>query len=361
MDRWLAFVHVTFGELHGARRFTDVIVSSTDVAAQTDEAYVTYQAGRRWGVSMGRQRFAWGPGEEASLLLSRSAPALTALLLHARIEALRADGFALHATTDAGLGEQLAAHRIEWQPAAGLRLGISEAARYQSDGWQGVYLASVIPFSLAQRLIQQDGDSTGRQRNNVELSLDAAWRPADGTRFYGELLLDDAHAKSANYPNKYGWQVGADGAWTRGFSRITWNTEYTWLSRFVYTSFFGRAFTTQGVPLGFPTGPDARRLRVRASWDPSVDWQVTGIASRTWKGENDLTEPFLPGSPQPPVNQLEGVAEIRDDFTGVLRWWPASGVDLSLALGFDRSENAGHVPGRDTRGAHGSLAFRLAR
>ncbi len=155
--------------------------------------------------------------------------------------------------------------------------------------------------------------------------------------------------------------MGADGAWTSGFTRLTWNTEYTWTSRFLYTSFFGRAFTAHGEPLGFPTGPDARRLRVRASWDPRVAWQVTGIASRTWKGENDIDEPFVPGSPQPPVSRLEGVVEVRDDFTGVLRWWPASGVDVSLAAGFGRSENAGHVPGADRDRTHASFAFRLVR
>ncbi|HEY6194476.1 MAG TPA: capsule assembly Wzi family protein, partial [Candidatus Eisenbacteria bacterium] len=339
VDRWQALLHLTLGELHGASRFTDVLVSNTDLAAQTDEAYLVYSAGTRWDIAMGRQRFAWGPGEEGSLLLSRTAAPLTALYVHARLAALRADGFALHATTEPGRGEQLAAHRLEWQPASGLRVGLSEAARYHSENWQGVYLASVIPFALAQRLLQQDGDTAGVNRNNIELAFDAAWRPADGTRVYGEVLLDDLHAKSGNFPNKYGWQVGMDGAWTHGFTRLSWNTEYTWLSRFVYTSFFGRAFTAQAAPIGFPTGPDARRLRTRWSWDPRLDWQLTGIATRTWKGENDLDEPFVPGSPLPDVATLAGIPEVTDDVTGIVRWWPASGVDLSLAAGWRRRED----------------------
>ena len=53
--------------------------------------------------------------------------------------------------------------------------------------------------------------TTGNARNNVELSFDASWRPADGTRLYAEMLLDDVHARTADVPNKYGWQVGADG------------------------------------------------------------------------------------------------------------------------------------------------------
>ena len=361
VDRWQSLLHLTLGQLRGASRYTDVLVANTDLAAQTDEAYLTYTAATRWSVAMGRQRFAWGPGEEGSLLLSRTAAPLTALYVHMRLAALHGDGFVLHATTDPGRGEQLAAHRLEWQPASGVRLGVSEAARYHSPGWQGVYLASVIPFALAQRLLQQDGDTADVNRNNIELAFDATWRPADGTRFYGEVLLDDLHAKSAQVPNKYGWQLGMDGAWTHGFTRLTWNTEYTWLSRYVYTSFFGRAFTAQAVPLGFATGPDARRLRTRVSWDPRVDWQFTGIATRTWKGENDLDEPYLPGSPVPDVATLEGVAEVTDDATGTVRWWPASGVDLSLALGWQRSDGAAHVAGAERHYAHAAFAFRLVR
>ena len=361
VDRWLAFAHIALGQLENASSYTDVLIANTNIAAQTDEAYINYSAGTHWSVTMGRQHFAWGPGEEGSLLMSRTAAPLTALYLHLRIAALHADGFSINATSDPGLGEQFAAHRIEWQPLSELRLGVAEAARYHASGWLPVYVASVIPYSLAQRLQQQDGDSTTEARNNIMLSFDASWRPADGTRLYGELLIDDLHAKSADTPNKYGWQVGADGAWTHGFTRLSWNTEYTWTSRYLYTSFFGRSFVAQGQPIGFPTGPDARRLRVRTTWDPRVAWQVTGIVSRTWKGENDIDEPFVPGNPVPDVSQLEGVVETSDEANGVLRWWPASGVDLALSLGVVRTQNANHVTGDDRTGVQGSIAFRFLR
>jgi hypothetical protein len=358
---WLAFAHLAAARLRGAERFTDVLVSHSDLALQTEAAYLAASAGTRWTAAIGRQRFAWGPGEEGSLLLSRTAAPLTALWLHARFTTLRADAFALHATTGPGRGEQLAAHRLEWSPGPGLRVGLAEAARYRADGWQGVYLASVIPFSLAQRLLQQDGDTLGVNRNNVVLAADVAWRVADGTRVYAELLLDDLHAKTADMPDKYAWQIGLDGAWTRGFSRVTWNAEYTWLSRFVYTSFFGRAFTAQDAPLGFPTGPDARRLRTRVTWDPRVEWQLSGGVTRTWKGENGLTDPFVPGSPVPPVATLEGSPEVTDEVAGAVRWWPASGVDLAATLGWRRTDDAGHVAGAGVRGTFASLALRLAR
>lgn len=362
VDRWLAFSHLAFGELRGVRAFSDPLVANSDVAVSTEESYLAYTAGRRWSAQIGRSRWAWGPGEEGSLLLSRTSAPITGLMLHARLEGLRADAFVLSATVEPGLGEQLAAHRLEWQPRDGLRLGASEAARYHAGGWQGVYLAGVIPYAIAQKLLDQDHhDPAGLLRNNVMLSLDGSWRIAEGSRAYGEVLIDDLHARSAATPNKYGWQVGWDGAGEALALPLAWNVEFTRLSRYVYTSFFGRAFEAQGAPLGFPTGPDARRLRVRVTANPSVDWQVSAIASRTDKGENDLEEPFVPGDPVPPVGVLAGVVERTRTLEGELRAFPASGIDLAIRFGRAWSENAGHVPGLDPAAWTGTFAFRLTR
>jgi hypothetical protein len=92
-----------------------------------------------------------------------------------------------------------------------------------------------------------------------------------------------------------------------------------------------------------------------------VDWQLTAIASRTWKGENDLGEPFLPGSPLPDVAKLEGVVQVTDDVAGVVRWWPASGVDVSVTLGLARVHDAAHVAGAEQREQRAAIAFRLVR
>jgi hypothetical protein len=129
----------------------------------------------------------------------------------------------------------------------------------------------------------------------------------------------------------------------------------------VYTSFFGRGFIAQDAPLGFPTGPDSRRLHARVSWDPRVDWQLTGVATRTWQGEDGLDDAFVPGSPLPDVGTLAGIAQVTDDATGIVRWWPASGVDFSVSLGWQRAHNADHIAGAEQHGAHASVAFRLVR
>lgn len=362
VDRWTVFSHVYLGQLHDVTAFSDALVANSDVAASTEDSWIAYDGGAAWSLQLGRSRWHWGPGEEASLLLSKTSVPLSGLMLHVRIEPLRADAWVFNATTQPGLGEQLAAHRLEWQPLDGLRVGAAEAARYHAGGWQGLYASGVIPYSFVQRLLDQDApDSAGRLRNNVQIALDASLRIADGSRAYGEIVIDDLHAKTATVPNKLGWQLGWDGAGDVRGTRVTWNAEYTRLSRYLYTSVFGRAFVAQDRPLGFPTGPDVARFRVRASWDPNPGWQVSAIASRTERGEGTLAEGFAAGSPVTAAFDFEGVVETTRALEASVRWWPAGGVDLSARAGREWRANAGHAAGETRDAWRGLLAVRLTR
>lgn len=362
VDRWIGHAHAWLGQLRDVTAFSDALVADTDLAASTEDSWLAYDGGPAWSLQVGRSRWHWGPGEEGSLLLSKTSAPLSGMMLHLRIAPLRADATIFNATVAPGLGEQLAAHRLEWQPWDGVRLGIAEAARYHASGWQGVYASGLIPYSVAQRLLNQDAPGGGEElRNNVMVALDASVRIADGSRAYGELLVDDLHAKSADFPNKLAWQLGWDGAGEIRGTRLTWNAEYTRLSRFVYTSYFGRAFTAQDRPLGFPAGPDAARFRVRAGWDPNADWQVGVIASRTERGEGGLASAFVPGTPVPGIFDFEGTAETARVLEGSVRWWPASGVDCSVRAGREWRDNAGHVAGLARAAWRGALALRLTR
>jgi hypothetical protein len=183
-------------------------------------------------------------------------------------------------------------HRIEWQPLPNLRIGVSEGARYQSPGWQPLYVVGVIPYVLVQRIqVQAEPDSLDALRNNILTSADASWRIAEGTRVYGEILVDDLHAGSDQNPNKYAFQLGWDGVGRLRRGRLSWNGEYTRVTGYVYTSYFGRDYSLQGDPLGFPVAPDSRRLRLRAAWDVTPDWQLLLQALHSDKGENDISEP----------------------------------------------------------------------
>lgn len=361
VDRWLFFSQLVIGYVKDAQTFADPIVPGHDFIAYTENTYLAYEsADERFGMRFGRGRWHWGPGLEGSLLLSRTAAPLTGLSYQVHLPALHLSASALSATLQQAAGEQLAAHRVEWQPVP--RLGATETARYRAAAWQPLYAVGALPYILVQRmLVQDEPDSGGALRNNVMVGIDAAWRVAQGARLYGELLLDDLHAKTADNPNKFGWQLGIEGAAPLGRGRLSGGLEYTRLSRYVYTSFFGRTYEAQGRPLGFPTGPDARRLSARAAWDPAPAWQVAAALAQGDHGEGGLQEPYLPGSGHVDVLRFEGVVERVRDAEVALRWWPASGVDLAARAGWRWYANQEHVAGRDRDHPWARLEARLTR
>jgi len=365
-DRWLAYTHLVAGHQDSARAFADPISQKTDIIVHTEETYLGYSgADGRWGVQFGRSRWHWGPGEEGSLMLSKTSAALTGLAFHVRIEPLHADGTALSATLKGGGGEQLAAHRLEWQPFDRLRIGLSESARYHSAAWQPLYLMGVVPYILVQRLqVQDEPESTLALRNNVMVGGDVAWRVAPGTRVYAEVLADDLHlTKSITFPNKYAYQLGWEGVGTVHGTRFVWGGEYTRVTRYVYTSFYGRDFVAQGRPLGFPVAPDAARMRVRIACDLSPSWQLATVATRTRKGENTLAEAYVavPGAPIVDASTFEGIVEETRELEGRARWWPRGGVDVAVTAGYRWVDDAGHVAGARLREAQGTLALQLVR
>lgn len=362
-DRWLAYTHQVMGRFAEGQRFADPVIANTDVVVLTEETYLSCTANSgRWAATFGRGRWHWGPGREGSLILSRTAAPITALVLRGGLESFRLTGTVLNATLRHAAGEQLAAHRVEWEPVDGLRIGGTEAARYRSSGWQWVYAAGIIPYAVAQRLLAQDEpDSSAALRNNLMAGLDVAWRIAPGTRVYGELAVDDLHSETTANPDKIAWQVGWEGTGMVRGQRLSWGGELTRVWRYVYTSFFDRVHEAQGRPLGFPTGPDARRARVRMTWDPSSDWQALAVVTRTERGENGLDEPYLPGTPRPDPSTFEGVVERTREVELGLRWWPAAGVDLGVRGGWRRVDDRQHVAGATATEWTAALEVHLVR
>ena len=198
LERFLVYSHYVVGRFDNARRFADPILPENDLIILPEEIYLAYaDVAGRWGAQFGRGRWQFGPGEEGSLTLSKTAPLVTGLAFRVRLASLRVDAIAISATLEQAAGEQLAAHRLEWQPFDALRVGVTEAARYQANGWKPLYLMGAIPYVIVQRLERQyELDSLRAVRNNVIVGADATLRLWEGTRVYGEILIDDIHAKS---------------------------------------------------------------------------------------------------------------------------------------------------------------------
>ena len=362
-DRWLAYSHQVLGRFAGARNFGDPIVAYTDITILTEETYLSCAPGSgQWSVTLGRGRWHWGPGQEGSLILSRTAAPITALVLRGGLEAYRLSGFVINSTLRHAAGEHLAAHRFEWQPLDGLRIGGTEAVRYRAAGWQWVYATGIFPYAVATRIVsQEEPDSAVALRNNILSAIDVTWRIAPGTRVYGELAVDDLHSRTRENPDKIAWQLGWEGTGMVRGHRLSWGGEVTRVWRYVYTSFFGRVHEAQGLPLGFPTGPDARRARVRLVWDPSPDWQGMVRVTQTEQGENSLEEPYVPGMPRPDPSAFEGIVERSRAVELGLRWWPSAGIDLGVRAGWEKIEDRGHVPGATTREWTAAVEVHLVR
>ena len=362
-DRWLVFTHLVAGRFANGQRIADPIVANTDIIILTEDTYLSYTAGSgRWGTSFGRGRWHWGPGEEGSLLLSKTAAPITALSMHGSLESFHLTGTILNSTLQTSAGEQLAAHRLEWQPFDALRVGASEAVRYRSSGWEWPYAIGVFPYAVAQRLLAQDEpDSTEALHNNILTSFDVAWRMVPGHRVYGELLVDDLHSRTRANPDKIGWQLGYDGAGMLQRQRLTWGAEVTRVWRYVYTSYFGRVYAAQDRPLGFLTGPDALRARARLSWDPNRDWQATLRFTHTEKGENSLDEPYFPGSPRPDPSTFEGIVERNRDLELEARFWPSGGIDVAVRSTWRHSDNYTHISGAKNDDWLGAIELHLVR
>jgi hypothetical protein len=363
LGRFFAYSDLLFGQVDSARAVTDPLVANTDLALTTNDSYLAWSDEHGdLGLQAGITRLHWGPGAEAGLLISRTAAPMAGLRAHAGLRRLGLDFEIFNATLASAEGRQLAAHRLEWQPVETLRLGLAETAVYHAAGWDALYAVGVIPYSVVQRIQNlSEPDSAAALRNNVTAAFDVAWRFVYGNRAYAEVVLDDVHLESTATPSKWGYLLGWDGVGRVGGARVSWNGEYARLSRYVYTSFYGAALEHNGEPIGYPTGPDSRRLRVGGACDFGAAWQGFASVSRTDRGEGSLGTPYVPGNPYGSPFAFEGVVERRRDLEGGVRWWPASGVDVALSGGWREVRNDGHVEGASSDGPFAALELRIVR
>jgi len=347
------------GRVDGARAYADPIVQHTDFVLYTEDTYLS--AHTPWiDLSLGRTRSGWGPGHEGTLLWSPTAPPVTSLIWEASLFGGHVRGTALHGDVDASTGERVAAHRLDFEVSPRLHFGLSEAARYRSSTWEPLYVISVIPFTLVQRMLVQDaGNVDSLARNNVMVAGDARWRLARGTTLYGEVLFDDLTFKTSGTPVRMGYQAGWLGAGTVFGRRVSWRAEYSRVYRFVYAVYYGRNFIHQGAAIGYPEGPDSRDLVARGSLDLDAAWRLAAAGGRVDHGEGFLGEYFDPNGPPQQGSVLSGVVEKTRFVETGAQWTPRDGVAANLLWGYQWQSDADHVSGFDRESWYGRAGISL--
>jgi len=286
-------------------------------------------------LSFGRIPQAWGPGRFTQLILSDESPPLDMLRFDCRLgDAFTFTG--LTASVDSDSATFLAAHRIDLQPVAGLRIGLVESILFSAKGLELAYMNPFIPWYPVQWNERDD--------DNAFLGIDAAWRPFAGLETWGELMIDDIqYENDGNRPDKLGWTTGLAGAIPRaGLGCIL---EYTRIDRYVYSQRRPcNYYLHHGAIIGSDLGPDADRVTL--SLGSASTWPLSAIATvdHTRHGEGTVQEGW-PDSAQTGGTFPSGIVEYTTGAGMLLSWFPTDWLEAHGSIRNEWIRNADHVRG----------------
>jgi hypothetical protein len=242
----------------------------------------------------------------------------------------------------------LAGHRIDFQLSKRFRLGVSETVIFGGPGRQ-VEFAYLNPI-----LFYHSSQLNSNSDDNTLVAIDFDFKPVNGLRLYGQLLVDDFQIEkkkqSDQEPNEYGLVAGLYGAdIAKGWDL---NAEYTRVTNRTFNQPHPRnRYLFNGKPIGAATGNDYDLLSVSL-----IRW-----FNRDLRGSL-LTEYGRQGEGSPLDEWATPWLDISGDYsepfpTGVVekRWSVAGGLNgiirnllvLDAKAGVSRVSNFGHRAGQD--------------
>ncbi len=295
-------------------------------------------------VQYGRSYRIWGPGDTDRLLLSGNSPSFDQLYARFAYRRFMVQAFwtrldDYHASADTTFERYFAGHRISLRLRSNLEIGISETVLHgrQGSGAEMYYMNPILPYYWEQYNNVHD--------DNVYIGFDFIWWPFQGTRTYGELLIDDFQIDFVSEPQQVGFDVGISSNGIVGTGRLRFDLQYTQIRNYVYGQVFPRnIFTNRGVIIGSSLGPDADRVRFTTSYVANRHLVLEAGAMFARKGEGRITDPQLGGVPK---NEKfpSGLAQkkLRLHFGVSLTFAPL--LDLHLIAGYSRIDNPENLIG----------------
>lgn len=255
------------GEIEDGRTFADPLIHGTDILYFSEDISASV-ATRDLRLRLARGRHHWGAGAGASLLLDRRAAPISFFEWDVALPA----GIRFRSWTGSlNISEQrgIAAHRLEVPIRENLRIAIAEGVRYPGGPEHPLYLLGLLPYTLVQRLDEQDSVADSlryRQRNNVLAEIGAVWRIRPGLLSYIEILIDDLPAETAENPVRAGARLGLATMLGSRAEPIEVRIEGTKISRYTYAVDYAGIddadWIHQGSAIGEPDGPDQEALRL---------------------------------------------------------------------------------------------------
>ena len=330
------------------RSIGDSIIKNEDFYLDTGEAYVTV-APRGFEMLFGLTDTRWGPGRTGTLLLSDAPDPFAVLRLRKKF-ADRLELSTFHGTLVQSDKRHVAMHRLSLRITPSLTIGVAEAARYDADAPELLYLLNLLPYTMLERFSQKyrERNPDIDQRNNVMLAGDLIWRFRRGASLWTEFLLDDVATETADMPHRMAWQLGAAFAFRAGPYPAEAVVEHTKVFRFTYATFYDRNYIFAGKPLGYVDGPDTERWTVRLRTDPAPAWTIGVDADLLRRGEGFLGEFWDNATPLDPWSgaTLTGTVETVIRVVPSAAWTPRDNARVRAGIGLRRVMNADHVRDR---------------
>jgi hypothetical protein len=361
------FEEIYVANVEGGHEFADPLVADSDIIIFQDRVYAGLHT-RYVDIILGRDRLAWGPGGNGTLLLSETSRPFTHLRLEGDFMNGRIHGVVVNGVLSQAERRYVAFHRLEWQVSRRLRVAAAEGARYNADSFEPLYLVGIIPYPLVGRLLERDNasrDSDELVRNNVTWDLDASYFLDQGIELYGEILIDDIGTGASENPTRIAYQLG--GLLTRDLHGypFTLRGEWTRVWRYVYTVFYDADFVHEGIPLGYPQGPDSRVVRLAGAVEARPGLELGALGERIDRGEDGLGvfwDPDDPALAGVDASDFGGTVERQWRLLGTLRWRPSTvPFEALLELGGAWVQNTGHQVGEETSGLTGKIALAIER
>jgi hypothetical protein len=210
----------------------------------------------------------------------------------------------------------LAAHRIEFEINENLIMSFNEMIIYGNRSFEIEYLIPVNFFWAAEH---NQGD-----RDNVLMALDCSWRIKPGLRWYNTLFWDELaweRILTKWWANKFIFQTGFHWVSETNPYLADLRIEATISRPWIYThNDMVNSYTSAGIGLGLPQGPNSQSLLVKAGFWPSYRWyfNISSMLIRQGSGlgsspldNYDLRDPELDDNTPYLLGEIYNSSEFR--------------------------------------------------
>ena len=303
---------------------------------------------------VGRDWIFWGASRHKTVGISDNSPPFDQIRLTAKLgKRFKATAFTTQLDStwyDDGEKRYLAkrymsGHRLDYQHNDRLEIGVAEWVLYGGDA-QTLDWKYANPFTFYYAL-----QYNAKADDNVMFAFDAAVRPVDGLRLYGEWIIDDIqYVPGANDPHAVAWLLGLTWYPERFDRHLEIHSEYARVNRWAYTHLVpDNQFTHFGYVIGHPIGTDSDTVRFSTSYQFTVSADAEFRAVLTRHGEGTIADRFY-GEDFEALPFPTGIVARTMEIGGRFSYRPLDGWSLLLSYTLYETQNSEHRRGETSRG-----------